>query len=355
MMQPTHWYSRMYAYTNTPATIVLLLLFACNGSFAYQTPAKQTTVYSSADTVNLVPACTQHPQSTQAQYRHNIIMTRFARRDPSFSSAGMLHDAEHGLPNLISFTLQQKYHLDTRAQLPYAALPVNQIGEQGATQFAHELTQKLQSQYFVSGEITDMSMQRPEATYNPNLWQSTKNIAFDFLHLRKNLDSRKRHFAFSINIREGTTGQTIFARNYHTSGVWKIRTPTEVGFNSTRFWRSHYGKNIRAIVDRASGDIARAIHCQPFIVAIDTMPEDNMIKLKSGANNGLAVGDTLELFQVLVRANTEYQSYNTHLIKNNTQITLQAVYPNYSIAILDSTTVLNGRYVGIVLPQQPPG
>lgn len=311
---------------------------------------------SIAAQTNAMPAaraCTQNIHATPLKYRNDIVLTAFARRDASTSKAGMLYDVEHGLPHLIGLKLERKYNVNIRTQLRTAASLLYHTNEQRASQHAHELTQRLQAQYIVSGEVIEMSMQRDETTYRADLGQGSINTLFDFFHLPKSWDSRSRHFAFSINVRESTTGQTVFKRNYHTEGVWKIRTPTKVGFTAARFWKTHYGKNIQIIADRAGNDIAHAIHCQPFVIAMDSSPEAHNIKLKSGANSGLAVGDKIELFQVVVRANTEYQSYNTQLVKSNAQVILHEVYPNYSIAMIDENTPLFGEYVGIILPQEP--
>lgn len=330
--------------TSLSSRVITVLL----AIFTYHNPiAAQTNAMTAAQ------ACTQNIHATPLKYRNDIVLTAFARRDANTSKAGMLYDVEHGLPHLIGLKLERKYNVNIRTQLHTAAPRLYYDDEQRASQHTHELTQRLQAQYVVSGEVIEMSMQDDETTYRADLGQGSINTLFDFFHLPKSWDSRIRHFAFSINVRESTTGQTVFKRNYHTEGVWKIRAPTKVGFTAARFWKTHYGKNIQIIADRAGSDIARAIHCQPFVIAMDSSPETHSIKLKSGANSGLTVGDKIELFQVVIRANTEYQSYNTQLVKSNTQVVLHEVYPNYSIAILDENTLLFGEYVGIISPQEP--
>ncbi len=332
-------------------TIALFALLAATTFAGDNTPVTfSATGFVSEDSENAINACTQNLHTARPKYRKDVILSTFARKEPTSSSAGMLHDVESGLPNLISLKLQRKYNIDTKGRLQYSAFATDIIGEQTTAQHAREITQQKQSQYLISGSVLEMSMRNWDTTYSPNLWQSVKNTAFDYFYLPKYFDSRDRHFSFSLDVREATTGEVVFKRNYHTTGVWKIRRPTDIGFRSARFWDTHYGKNIQKITDRASSDIAHAIHCQPYITHVDTRMGSREVKVLKGANSGLMAGDSLELFQVVVRPNNAYDSYNTHLINSHTHLTLQAVYPSHSIALAHNDTPLNGEYVAIVSP-----
>lgn len=278
-------------------------------------------------------------------YRKSVAFTLFPRRIAASSSPGRLHQADQQLPALLAEALRNRHNTLTPLQLPHALPSVEQSSERQTAVQAQQLARKHQLQFVVSGEIEDMSLRYPAAAYTPGLY--TRVINGIHTHWNSPLDKRDRVFSFRLQLRDGFTGQLLSANHYQTFGKWKSRNP-DVGFGSPRFWQSDYGKQIRHLVARAADEMALSIHCQPYIARVDSRPGVQEVVIHSGANSGLRAGDRLELYQLVVQQSlSEYQTFDTRLVRRNTPLLLTEVYPSHSVARISDEVLLSGQYLAL--------
>lgn len=290
----------------------------------------------------------QCANASQSLYHKAIAITAFPRSEAGSSQAGSLHQVEHLLPELLGQQLQERAQILTSIQLNQGLPAVSQSTDQRLAAQVQGLARSHRTQFVLSGEVLDMSMTNSQTTYDPSLYTRLVSGVHDSLNVRTRFDKRDRHFSFQVSLRDGFTGQLLFARRYDTHGIWGIRHPLNVGFGSPLFWKSDYGREIKTLVNAASKDLAAAIDCQPYIARIDARPGQQQIVLHSGANNGLRSGDRLELYQLVAQPVTgEYQLYDTRLVNRNTTIELREVYPSYSVALVNSDALLNGQYLAV--------
>jgi Flagellar assembly protein T, middle domain len=277
----------------------------------------------------------------------SLLVTAFPRTSPTSSSAGALSDVEHQLPQLLSQQLESKHSAITPVQinegLPSPALSNDNL----LAQQIQKLARNQRTQLVLTGEIVDMAMAHPEATYSPGLYTRFVNGLFDFIEVKNRFDKRERVFSFQVNLRDGFTGQSLFSKRYNTYGIWG--STQDVGFGTPLFWKSDYGQQVKGLVKMASKEVGAVIQCQPYIAQIDSRPGQTQILLQGGANNGLHAGDTLALYQMVVQGSeTEYAQHQVRLVNRNAAIELREVYPSHSVGVVSGTTFLTGQFLAVV-------
>lgn len=388
--------------------LACLTLFGCVGcSYLCEPEAKQNTVISSGETIYLndsavvptsvpiietytaasyadqpgdagidQPASTPIPPSTNAQiattpptaittaatsntqaqkrcpepmsndFKKSIAFVSFSRVAPVFSSLGSLHQVEQQLPLLMGTTLTNQHAMPTPTYLRESFASANVRGEINAAAQAQALSKQNRVQFFVSGEVDDMTMTFPSTVENPSYYTRFVNGAHNLLHINTPLDKRSRIFSFKLEIRDGFTGEIIFSNQYRTFGKWKASPETKIGFGSPRFWKTDYGTQVQQLVRQASDDIASTIACQPYMARVDSLPGQQQIVIQSGTNNGMQNGDTLDLYQLVYQPITgEYQRFDTRLVKRNGLVHLTETYPSHSIGHVVNDTLLSGQYL----------
>jgi len=276
----------------------------------------------------------------------SLLVTNFPRLTPNSSNAGRLNDVEQQLPELLSQQLISKHKATVPTQLNESLPSPSLNSDAMLTQQIQRLARAQHSQLVLSGNIVDMSMTHPEATYNPGVYTRFLNGLFDFIEVKNRFDKRDRLFSFEVNLRDGFTGQTLFSKRYDTYGLWNVTD--EVGFGTPIFWKSDYGQQVKGLVKKAAKDVGDVIQCQPFIAQVDARPGQNQIILQGGANNGLHSGDTLTLYQLIVQGSeTEYQQHQVRLVNRNAEIELREVYPSHSVGVISGTTYLTGQFLAV--------
>jgi hypothetical protein len=308
-----------------------------NSTPAVNEPPEQQTRYLSTN------LCTDQ-SGNHVSLQKSLAVTRFLRTTPKTANGGNLFSIETEMPGLIRVELNDKYRSLSSEVLAYGfAAP--DLTEIQYKQQAQKIARQSRSQFVLSGTIEDMGMANPEATYNPDLYRRAANAFHDVTTI-KMFDKRTRVLQLSVQLRDGFTGEVLFSKAYSTSGIWNQRKP--VGFDSPAFYRTHYGKNVVALAQTISRDLAEVVHCQPFMASVDAQPGQSQILLHGGANNGLHAGDSLSLYQVVVAgSNTEYQVNETRLVKRNTRLYLSEVYPSHSVAQVEGGSYLNGFYLAV--------
>jgi hypothetical protein len=287
--------------------------------------------------------CSSHDNNS---LQKSLLVTAFPRITPTGSSAGALSDAEHQLPQLLSEQLVAKHRAIAPVQINESLPSPTLSNDNLLAQQIQKLARSQRSQLVLTGEIVDMAMAHPEATYSPGLYTRFLNGLFDFIEVKNRFDKRDRVFSFQINLRDGFTGQTLFAKRYDTYGIWGLTK--DVGFGTPLFWSSDYGQQIKGLIKMASKDVGAVIQCQPYIAQIDSRPGQTQIVLQGGANNGLHAGDTLALYQMVVQGSeTQYEQHLIRLVNRNAAIELREVYPSHSVGVVSGTTFLTGQFLAV--------
>ena len=274
--------------------------------------------------------------------RKTLSISRFTRENPQTANAGNLYEVEQGVAALFQQHLQ-RYSILRSQLLPMGV--VHSSDERQQQQYIQGIARRMGTQFVLQGSIADMSMNHPESLYNPGHYRRLANWFHDLSGIQTR-DKRLRHFVVNLVLRDGYTGETLFAQQYHTTGFWPERAP--VGFNSAKFRNSDYAQKINKLVAQASESLAKTIDCQPFMVSIDAPPGRTQVILAGGANHGLHAGDELELYQLIVSpSNTTYMLAETRMVKRNTRVQLTEVYPSHSTAVIPDGDYLNGAFIAV--------
>ena len=289
---------------------------------------------------------TQCTNGDKNPLQKSLLVTAFPRNNPSMANAGELYQVEQLVPQLLSQDLIDKHNAVIPIQLGESLASPSMNNDTQLAMQIQRLARSQHSQLVLSGEIVDMSMAHPEATYSPGLYTRTLNNFFDFIEARNRFDKRDRLFSFQVHLRDGFTGQQVFTKRYDTYGLW---TDTgKVGFGSALFWKSDYGKQVRGVIRKAAKDMGDVIQCQPFMAQIDSRPGQTQIILQSGSNNGLHTGDMLSLYQLVIEGSeTQYQQHDIRLVNRNSAIELREVYPSHSVGVINNTAYLTGQFLAV--------
>jgi hypothetical protein len=289
-------------------------------------------------------------------YRKNLLITQFSRRELSSANIGNLHQVENRLPELIAERLDDHPAM-ADIRLFNASLP-DQSSTPGPrfAQQVRELAQAQRAQLVLSGEVIDMSMTRARDSHNPGLASRTRNSLVTALELPGHLDTRQRNFVFQLTLLDGLTGEVVVKRQYQSQGVWAPGRSHQVGFGSPLFWRTDYGQQVAGMLDRASAELAEVVSCQPLVATLDLRDGPDNVIVHSGADQRLSPGDTLRLYQVVVRAIPGvYQVYRTHLVDSDIDLEVRELHKNHSVGRLSGhLDARHGRYVAVSTEARKP-
>jgi hypothetical protein len=279
-------------------------------------------------------------------YKKSLVFASFPRVNTSSSKLGALQQVEQHLPMLLGANLYNRHAMLAPVYLQNTFTTPNARGELATAAQAIALARQNRVQFFVSGEVDDMSLSFPNSVEAPSYYTRFISGAHDFLHVNTRLDKRSRIFSFTLRVRDGFTGELIFSKQYQTFGKWKPDAQASLGFGSPRFWHTDYGQQVQQLVAAASDEVAAVVNCQPYLASVDSRPGRQQIVIHSGSNNGLRSGDSLELYQLDYQPVTgEYQRFDTRLIRRDAQVYLTEIYPSHSVAHVVDQPLLNGQYV----------
>jgi len=284
------------------------------------------------------------PEYYANTYLKTLAIASFPRIQVNSSQFGQLARVEQHLPLLLGANLRNRHSLLVPAYLPAAIS--NQRGESATAAQAIAVTRQNRVQFMVTGEVDDMSLYSPENTQSPSYFRRFMSGTIDMFNLETKLDKRERVFSFTLQVRDGITGQLVFNNQYKTVGQWNAPANEEMGFASPRFWQTDYGRKVQQLVASASDELAGSIRCQPYISRVDTRPFQQHVVIQSGINNGLRTGDSFDLYQLVYQPITgEYQQFDTRLIKRNGRVYLTETYPSHSVGQVIDDTLSGGQYI----------
>lgn len=309
-----------------------------------QQPTANTTANTTASSRNQdQPTC---PEPKNNDYKKSVAFVSFPRTVPVTSSLGALHQVEQQLPLLIGANLTNRHAVLAPIYLREGFISTNIRGEADAAVQVQILSHQHRVQFFVSGEVDDMTLSFPDSIGNPSYYTRFVSGTHNLLHINTPLDKRSRAFSFKVEVRDGFTGQIVFTNQYRTVGKWKPAPESYVGFGSSRFWKTDYGEQIQHLVAKASDDLASAISCQPYVARVESTPGQQQVVIQSGSSSGMHRGDTLDIYQLIHQPiSGEYQRFDTRLIKRTGHIQLIETYPSHSVGNVIDETLLGGQYL----------
>lgn len=327
-------------------------------------PVGSTTTSTSTQTVVPVPATTSSgtvaeaalvdinmqnafcPENFSNGYKKIVAFSNFPRMHIASSKLGALHQVEQHLPMLIGANLRTRHQMLTPLQINGSLARANQHGDLLSAQQAQALAKQHRVQFVVSGEVDDMSMSFPNTVEKPSYYTRFISGAHNLLHINTPLDKRSRVFSFTLEARDGFTGELVFSNQYRTFGKWKAIPGDNVGFGTPQFWQTDYGIQVQQLVGKASNELAGALHCQPYMARVDSSPYQQQVVIHSGSNSGLRSGDALDLYQMVYQAVPgEYQKFDTRLVKHTGRVYLTEIYPSHSVGQVVNETLSAGQYV----------
>ena len=281
-----------------------------------------------------------------SNYQKSLVFFNFPRSNNDSSKLGQLYQVEQHLPLLIGANLFKRQGFTTSQLLDNSFANSSERSELDSANQLQALARQFRAQYFITGAVDDMSLTYSDSLVNPGLYTRFVSGVHDLFHFSSRLDRRSRVFSFSLQMRDSITGQLVFARHYQTFGKWNAGLDAKQGFASPEFWATDYGRQVQQLVAKASAELAASLNCQPFMARVDARVGQDTVVIQSGSNNGVKVGDALELYQLVYEPVTgQYQRYQSHLVKRRGKVYLTEVYPGHSIGRVMDEPLLNGQYV----------
>lgn len=263
-------------------------------------------------------------------YRKSVAITGFSMEHPEHATLGHLGAVDRSLPALMVSDLNGRAGiraLSANYMTLYPNTPnaPTSISPRMTLTQAVNAAQSLGVQFVVSGVIRDMAMENPDAPRASN-WDGW--IAKVGIKKAK----RTRHFVFDMYVHDGYSGALVFQSRYRTYGLWNERNRTRVGFGTAKYFSTHYGEQVRLLLDQAVADLQRTVQCQPFMASIAQV-DGQRIYVSTGAESGLRPGDYLSVYRTSQQFDRKGDSFwqisDTRLVAE-----VKQVQPFYTVAEL---------------------
>lgn len=283
-------------------------------------------------------------------YKLPLAYTAFSLSIPSSANAGDLATSQIQLPALLSERLNAHHAITPSGQINATFLPHEQAlnTHQTLIPLTQSLTKQHRAQLLLTGDILDLSMVDSRATYQVGKLTRTINGIRDRFGFNSDKDKRQRLFSVRVQLRDGISGEPIFDQHYQTYGIWPLRFPAQVTFNSPQFLKTDYGQQVSMLLNTISDDLRQVIDCQPYQVRVDHQLGEQRLTLDGGASSGLRIGDTLSLYQLIkIPITGGYQQYQTQRIDQHHKIEVIEVYAQHAIARVSNELLLTGNYIAL--------
>lgn len=214
-----------------------------------------------------------------SNFPKSIALSRFKLNTPEQATDGSIFD----INKLISKTLfnQLKLSPQTLNVRQFINSPIK-LGEQyydnTQTDTLHSLATTTDSQFFIYGEINDISVK----------FESKNSLGYW-------INNPTRHFYLTIYLYDALQGQLISSNQYRTNAPWQYGKHEKANLQSKAFWEKDYGQAIIALLDDVIIDLEQELQCkQPTAKVISV--DSNSIQINLGQDNGLKNGSMLSLF-----------------------------------------------------------
>jgi len=224
-------------------------------------------------------------QCFSEDYRKSLLITKSHIKKRQQANIGGIYQLDESLVKRLSNKIAQEgMYLNTKLVLKNSSefsIYNNSLQAEKIKNITMSLADFTDSQYVLFSEIDDISFDAEEN----NSWQFWQ------------LDEFNRHFGLSIYIYNGSNGELVFEKNYHSSAPWTFSKRAQVDVNSTTFWQSDYGQTINQTLNDVISDIDSNMMCQPTRGKIIQVT-GNEISINLGSKHGVKVGDEFSLLHV---------------------------------------------------------
>ncbi len=258
----------------------------------------QITLTIRADIIN------QETQCPTGNTRNTIAITKFPIRHRQQAVRGSIFDigkqTAHQLFSVLNDhqgTYKATRLLEVEQAVSNQALTKNQFPTP-----VQVLTQHADTQYLLTGEITDLSMHQPKSK-----WYGLSS------------HTPKRQFGLRVALFDGNSSEQVWSKSYTAQGDWPHSKTQLVDVNSDEFWTSDYGNAIQAQLLTISSDLNQALYCAELTAPIVRV-DNQAVTVNLGSNHGIKSGDKFSVY------------HNTQFIDNN-GISRQSL-------VINSTTLL---------------
>lgn len=292
-------------------------------------------------------------------YSRSVLFTAFPREELQSSLVGKLGNIDADLPLEMSRRLYPKHLTVVQAEHRANLISHSQYLAQSllASDEVQNIARQHGTQFVVSGSVIDMSMIHPEQYHRRTYGSDTVNRISGALREWRGKDpsdSRNRSFALRVVLSDGLSGQPLFDKVYRGEGIWNARYAAEVGFASPRFWTTDYGRSVSDVIDEAVADLGSKLSCQPFMVNAEALPEANAMYISAGANHGLKVGDSFDIYVQHSVESPGHDASPTGRFKDGASLrmrsegktfTVTETYPTYSVGSTSGAVAVGRRYL----------
>lgn len=153
-----------------------------------------------------------------------------------------------------------------------------------------------------------------------------------FHSLATSANETRRELDLDVQILDATTGSCVARQRFTHSAHGRVRVPENVVFGSTTHYASDFGRTYAAALDEMADWARRSISCLPFSARVIKVDGTN-IYLDSGAEQGLAPGDSFSVFKSAARPVISSDGEILGLEKTPLgEIVVTTVYPRFAIA-----------------------
>lgn len=250
------------------------------------------------------------------QYAKGITLIRFRLAEPDQASYGQLYDINRELTRqlfnrlgLLRQNFVTRRWLDANLGLDPRRL---EFGESGYVRQMQSLAADTDSQYLLFGVIEDMSLRDADGNT-----------------LTRWLKDPVRQFALQIYLFDGLTGELVDQGRYQSSATWPFDKQEQVDVGGQPFWRSSYGREVSAQLDKVAVDLQMKLQCTKPIARILRVDGDQY-HINLGKRHGIKVGDR---FYIEQKANFNDEQGHERIIRNPTMTSMEVkrVYNNNAI------------------------
>ncbi|GAA5213849.1 flagellar assembly protein T N-terminal domain-containing protein [Corallincola platygyrae] len=279
------------------------------------------------------------PQSLQcesAAFKKSLLLTRFRLSDPTNARVG-------GIEQIGQEASQWLFdHLRAESQSSYPKRWLNQITHFTPAEFqsqrlvtpmlSREITRQTNTQVVLFAEIRDLSFNGEVPTRKWQEWVYSPP---------------ERNFELMIHLVDGSSGELLLERSYHSQAPWDFPTDKRVSVASKAFWTSPYGGAVSDVLSQLQADLDMTLSCTPGRGRITHIAND-LVEVDLGHSNGLRIGDKLTL---LHRMTYDGQDGKHHVRLLPTEVTLRVTesYQNRLIARASDPKELSGVQVNDIV------
>ncbi|MDO3385347.1 flagellar assembly protein T N-terminal domain-containing protein [Gilvimarinus sp. SDUM040013] len=299
--------------------------------------------------------------SCPGRYSKSLLVTAFNQERPSTTRVGDLSNVDSALPQALAERLYPNHNLQVQTQPELLLSSSNRLMSNHYELFnaVQQVANQYQAQYVITGTVMDMSMVNPNGYYRQNLLSGSTNRVTSTVKGWVGADRddiRERQFAFRLMMHDGLTGARIFDKTYSAEGLWDAKYTARTGFASPGFWQTDYGQAASTVIDQAVADVSRKVHCQPFMAPLKVSAYDQHVYLLAGANNGVDVGDSFNVFAQGSAPFANIQHYGTMALSpvsykkldaTEVKLTVTQTYPTYSVGRFDGPLQPHLQYMAL--------